>query len=182
ILDNIYLLPESSRRELKQSIIEVNFPKGHLLLRADKVERSIYFMKKGIARLYTNSTDDEITFLFCKEGDTIVSMKSYVQNQKGYENVELLENTELYELKTEKLQKLLNKNIHIANWARKFAENELIKTEERFISRQFRTAKERYQEILRDNPDLIQRVQLGYIASYLGITQVSLSRIRANIK
>lgn len=182
ILDNIYLLPESSRRELKQSIIEVNFPKGHLLLRADKVERSIYFMKKGIARLYTNSTDDEITFLFCKEGDTIVSMKSYVQNQKGYENVELLENTELYELKTEKLQKLLNKNIHIANWARKFAENELIKTEERFISRQFRTAKERYQEILRDNPDLIQRVQLGYIASYLGITQVTLSRIRSEIR
>ena len=182
ILDEIYLLPDTSKQELKQSIIEVNFPKGHLLLRADKVERSIYFMKKGIARLYTNSTDDEITFLFCKEGDTIVSMKSYVQNQKGYENVELLENTELYELKTEKLQKLLNKNIHIANWARKFAENELIKTEERFISRQFRTAKERYQEILRDNPDLIQRVQLGYIASYLGITQVTLSRIRSEIR
>jgi CRP-like cAMP-binding protein len=182
ILDEIYLLPDTSKQELKQNIVEVNFPKGHLLLRADRVERSIYFMKKGIARLYTNSTDDEITFLFCKEGDTIVSMKSYVQNQKGYENVELLENSELYELKTEKLHKLLNKDIHIANWTRKFAENELIKTEERFISRQFRTAKERYQEILRDNPDLIQRVQLGYIASYLGITQVTLSRIRSEIR
>ncbi len=182
ILDEIYLLPDTSKQELKQSIIEVNFPKGHLLLRADKVERSIYFMKKGIARLYTNSTEDEITFLFCKEGDTIVSMKSYVQNKKGYENVELLEDSELYELKTKKLHKLLNKNIHIANWARKFAENELIKTEERFISRQFRTAKERYKEILKDNPDLIQRVQLGYIASYLGITQVTLSRIRSKIR
>lgn len=182
ILDEVYLLPGSSKQELKQSIIEVNFPKGHLLLRAGKVERSIYFIKKGIARLYTNSTDDEITFLFCKEGDTIISMKSYVLNQKGYENVELLEDAELYELKMNELHKLLNKDIHITNWARKFAEQELIKTEERFISRQFRTAKERYQEILRDNPNLIQRVQLGHIASYLGITQVTLSRIRSEIR
>lgn len=182
ILDKIYLLPNSSKQELKQNITEVDFPKGHILLRAEKVERSIFFMKKGIVRIYTNTAENEITFLFCKEGDTIVSMKSYVLNQKGYENVELLEDSELYELKTEKLQKLLEKDIHIANWARRFAEQELIKTEERFISRQFRTAKERYWELQKDNPDLIQRVQLGYIASYLGITQVSLSRIRADIK
>ena len=164
------------------SITEVNFQKGHILLRAEKVEQSIFFMKQGIARVYTHTAENEITFLFCKEGDTIISMKSYVLNQKGYENVELLEDCELYELKTKELQKLLMKDIHIANWARRFAEQELIKTEERFISRQFRTAKERYWELLNDHSDLIQRVQLGYIASYLGITQVSLSRIRAEIK
>lgn len=182
ILDKIYLLPNTSKQILKESVTEEGFPKGHILLRAEKVERSIFFMKKGIARIYTNTAENEITFLFCKEGDTIVSMKSYVLNQKGYEDVELLEDSELYQLKTEKLQKLVNKDIHIANWARRFAEQELIKTEERFISRQFRTAKERYKEVLKNNPDLIQRVQLGYIASYLGITQVSLSRIRAHIK
>jgi len=49
-------------------------------------------------------------------------------------------------------------------------------------SRHSRTATERYKEFLSDNPDLIQRLQLGYIASYHGITQVSLSRIRAEIK
>ncbi len=181
ILDKIYLLPDVSKQALKQNIVEVNYPKGYLLLRADKVERSIYFMRNGIARLYTNLLENEITFLFCKEGDTIVSMKSYVLNERGYENVELLENAELYELKTEHFHRLLTKDIHIANWARKFAEQELIKTEERIISRQFRTAKERYREILRDSPDLIRRVQLGHIASYLGITQVTLSRIRAEI-
>ena len=84
--------------------------------------------------------------------------------------------------KTKRLKKLFDEEIHIANWGRRFAEQELVKTEERLISRQFRTAKERYKEILKDNPDLIQRVQLGHIASYLGITQVSLSRIRAEIK
>lgn len=92
-----------------------------------------------------------------------------------------MENCDLYELKRKDLRVLLNEDIQITNWARKFAELELIKTEERFISRQFRTAKERYQEILKDHPELIQCVQLAYIASYLGITQVSLSRIRAEI-
>ncbi len=180
ILDKIYPLPLPSKQLLLQNITEVNYPKGHILLSADKVEHSIFFIKKGIARVYTRTLDHEITILFCKEGDTLVSMKSYVLNQKGYEDVALLEDSELYELKTEKLQKLFAKDISIANWARRFAEKELIKTEERFIARQFRTAKERYQEILRDHPDLIQRVQLSYIASYLGITQVSLSRIRAD--
>ncbi|WP_410503372.1 hypothetical protein [Gillisia sp. CAL575] len=102
-------------------------------------------------------------------------MKSYVANQKGYEDIELLEDCELYELKTRNLQELYNKDIHIANWGRRFAEQELIKTEERLISRQFRSATQRYVELLANNNDLIKRVKLG-------ITQVSLSRIRSEIK
>jgi len=182
ILDKIYPLNEASKLTLKKCVAKVRHPKGYILLRADNIETSIYFIKQGIVRAYAKTADNEITFWFGKEGDTIISMKSYVENRKGYEDVELLEDCELYELKTKNLQKLFDEDIHIANWGRKFAEQELIKTEERLIFRQSRTATERYKELLSDNPDLIQRVQLGYIASYLGITQVSLSRIRAEIK
>jgi CRP-like cAMP-binding protein len=87
----------------------------------------------------------------------------------------------LYRLKREAIHSLFEQDIHIANWGRKFAEQELIRTEARLISRQFSTASERYQELLRSNPDLLHRVQLGHIASYLGITQVSLSRIRSTL-
>jgi CRP-like cAMP-binding protein len=80
------------------------------------------------------------------------------------------------------LQQLFETDIAMANWGRRFAEKELIKTEERLISRQFRTATERYQELMQQQPGLLQRVSLGHIASYLGITQVSLSRIRADIR
>ncbi|MGS0525429.1 Crp/Fnr family transcriptional regulator [Zobellia nedashkovskayae] len=182
ILNNIYPLPESSKSVIKKYISEISYPKGHILLRADKIETSIYFIKKGIVRAYANSADNEITFFFGKEGDTVISMKSYVANEKGYEDIELLENCDLYELKTQNLQQLFEKDIAIANWGRKFAEQELIKTEERLIFREFRTAKERYIELLTNNADLNKRVQLGHIASYLGITQVSLSRIRAEVK
>ncbi|MNF59520.1 Cyclic nucleotide-binding domain protein [compost metagenome] len=182
ILDRIHPLSSLSRLELKKNIVEVSLPKHNIIIRADKVEKNIYFIKKGIARTFSNIDDNEITFSFGKEGDTIASLKSYIANQKGYENIELLEDCELYKLNTENLQNLFNENIDIANWGRKFAEHELIKAEERLISRQFGSATERYIELLKNYPDLIQRVQLGHIASYLGITQVSLSRIRTNIK
>lgn len=179
ILDGIYLLPGPSRTALKEHISGISYPKGHILFRADTVGRKIYFIRRGIVRAYTDLPDREVTFWFGWEGDPVVSMKSYVAGMKGYENVELLEPCELYELDSRRLHELFEKDIHIANWGRKFAEQELARTEERFIARQFRTSKERYHELMEQNPGLLQRVPLGYIASYLGITQVSLSRIRA---
>ena len=182
IIDTIYPLTAKSKNLIKESIIETKFPKGHILFKANKIETSIYFIKKGIARAYAYSDDNQITFWFGKEGDPIVSMQSYVNNQKGYEDLELLEDCELYELKIEQLQKLFLEDIQIANWGRKFAEFELIKSEERLIALQFNTATQRYLALLKNYPSIIQRVQLSHIASYLGITQVSLSRIRASIK
>lgn len=182
ILDRIYKLPISSQKSIAGLITEVKYPKGYQVLSADKIERSIYFIKKGIVRAYINSPDGEVTFWFGKEGDTIVSMKSYVDNQQGYENIELLEDCTLYNLSVTALNNLFATDIHIANWGRKFAEQELLKTEERLIERQFGTATERYNNLIKNNPELLQRIQLSYIASYLGITQVSLSRIRAQVK
>lgn len=182
ILDHIYILPEASKNALKQHIKEVSHPKCFCLMEADKIIPHIYFIKKGMVRAYASTADNDITFWFGSEGETIVSMKSYVEDKPGYESIELLEDCDLYILETENLRKLFNEDIHIANWGRKFAERELMKTEELIISRQFKTSLERYKDLMVNKPDLLKRVQLGYIASYLGITQVSLSRIRAEIK
>lgn len=178
IIQDIYQVPEHSAALLNACIREVSHPKGYVLFRQNKIEEKLYFIRKGIVRAYSSHEDNDITFWFGKEGDPVLSMNSYVQGTKGYESIELLEDSELYELKVSELEALFLKDIHIANWGRKLAEKELVKTEERLISRQFKTASERYSELMRDSPHLLQRVQLGYIASYLGITQVSLSRIR----
>ncbi|SIP86812.1 cAMP-binding domain of CRP or a regulatory subunit of cAMP-dependent protein kinases [Chryseobacterium sp. RU37D] len=182
ILNRIYPLPESSLSSLKSHISEVSYPKYFCLMKADMVISHIYFIKKGIVRAYSRAEDKYITFWFGSEGETIVSMKSYVENKPGYENIELLEHCQLYKLETENLRKLFNEDIHIANWGRKFAEKELLKTEELLISRQFKTASERYNDLLKNKSFLLKRIQLGHIASYLGISQVSLSRIRAEVK
>ncbi len=182
ILDHIYPLPAPSKERLTEAIEEIAYPKGYQLLHADKVERDIYFIKKGIVRAYIDTPDGEISFWFGQEGDTIVSMKSYVANQKGYETIELLEDCVLYELNMAALSGMFAEDIHIANWGRKFAEQELLRTEERLIARQFGTASARYEVLIKKQPELLQRIQLSHIASYLGITQVSLSRIRAKLK
>jgi CRP-like cAMP-binding protein len=93
-----------------------------------------------------------------------------------------MEESILYVLKREDLYKLFDEDIHIANWGRKFAEFEFLQTEERLISLLFTTASERYKELIENDSDLLQRMPLECLASYLGITPVSLSRIRANIK
>jgi len=181
ILDQIFPLPEHSKSVLKTLISEIEFPKDSIIIKAGKVEKTIYFIKKGIVRAFVPQENQDVTFWFGKEGDVVLPMKSYVGNDKNYENIQLLEDSILYRLEISSLRKLFETDIHIANWGRKLAEKELVKTEELFISRQFRTASQRYLELLSEQPEIIQRVQLGYIASYLGITQVSLSRIRSEI-
>lgn len=181
ILDQIFLLPEQSKSVLKNLISEVEFPKDSIIIKAGKVEKTIYFIKKGIVRAFVPQENQDLTFWFGKEGAVVLPMKSYVDNNQNYENIQLLEDCILYQLKIDDLRQLFESDINIANWGRKLAEKELVKTEELFISRQFKTASQRYEELLTKQTEIIQRVQLGYIASYLGITQVSLSRIRSEI-
>ncbi|MEO3403481.1 Crp/Fnr family transcriptional regulator [Mucilaginibacter sp. CAU 1740] len=182
IVNKFRKLPQHSLIALKSHITEVKFPKGKILLHADKVERNLYFLKRGIVRAYADQANGPVTFWFGQEGDVLVSMKSYIVNEKGYENIELLEDCELYAIPTKKLKELYQVDIDLANWGRKVIEHEFLKTEQRLISMQFKTAQERYNELINTQPELFKRVQLGYIASYLGMSQVSLSRIRAEVK
>lgn len=181
-INRIYAMPEVSEELLVAHLLEVTYPKGYRLMEAGKVETNIYFLQKGIVRAYAPINGEEVTFWFGSEGATIVSLKSYTINKPGYETIELMEDCILYVLKREDLYELFKKDIHIANWGRKFAETELVKAEEKIISLLFWDASDRYKELLENMPDLLQRIPLGTIASYLGVTQVSLSRVRAKIK
>ncbi len=182
IISRTYPLPPASMERLKDRMQEVELPKGHHVLRMGKVEKDIFFIKRGIARAYTTVDGNDITFWIGEEGDTLVSMNGYVNNQPGYESMELMEPSALYRLKHSDLQRLFLDDINIANWGRRYAETELIATERRLISFLLTDASERYSRLMADNPEYLQRLPLGSIASYLGITQVSLSRIRAKIK
>ena len=164
IINQRYAMPDASLDKLRQCLTEVSYPKGFRVLESGKVEKDIFFIKQGIVRAYTSVDGKEITFWVGKEGATLVSMKGYVNDEPGYETMELTE------------------DLHIANWGRRYAEMELLATEERLISMLSAIASERYKELLKKEPDLLQRLPLGSIATYLGITQTSLSRIRAQIR
>ena len=179
IIAQLYPLPELAKAALKARISEVAYPKGHTLLKEDCIEENIYFIKRGVVRAYSNTINGQVTFWFGLEGAPVLSMNSYISGKKSYESVELLEDCELYKIDISALRSLYEKDVHLANWGRRLAEQELVKTEERLIAMQFKTAQERYADLIKYQPELLLRVQLGYIASYLGMSQVSLSRIRA---
>ncbi|MDE6199639.1 MAG: Crp/Fnr family transcriptional regulator [Muribaculaceae bacterium] len=181
IINRRHVLPEDSLALLCRSMELVHYPKGHHVLEIGKIERDVYFISKGIVRAFTLVDGKEVTFWVGKEGATIVSMMGYVRNEPGYETMELMEDSVLYVIKRDELQRLYNEDIHIANWGRRFAETELLDAEVRVITLLLATATERYRDLLDNQSDLLQRLPLGCIASYLGITQVSLSRIRASI-
>ena len=178
IINQRYAMPDGSLDRLQQCLTEVSYPKGFRILECGKVEKDIFFIKQGIVRAYTSVDGKEITFWVGKEGATLVSMKGYVNDEPGYE---LMEDSALYVLKRKKLKELFSEYLHIANWGRRYAEMELLATEERLISILSAIASERYKELLEKEPDLLQRLPLGSIATYLGVTQASLSRIRAKI-
>ena len=173
IINRIYRMPEASADKVVKHLSKVTYPKGYHILEAGKTETNIFFIEKGIARAYIPVDGKEVTFWI---------VKSYVNNQQGYESMELMENSVLYLLKRKDLHELFKEDIHIANWGRKFAESEFLQTEERLISLLFTTASERYMKLIQNNPELLQRIPLECLASYLGITPVSLSRIRAKLK
>lgn len=161
IINRIYPLPDTSIEKLAKCLAEETYSKGYKLLEAGRIETNIFFLKKGIVRVYIPVDGKEITFWIGKEGDTIVSLKSYINNLPGYETIELIEESVLYVLNCKDIQKLFNEDIHIANWGRRFAELELLKTEERLIPLLYTTGSERYINMLENTPELLQRIPLA---------------------
>lgn len=97
-----YVLPDVSMEKLNQCLSEVSYPKGFHILETGKVEKNIFFLKRGIVRAYTLIGGKEITFWIGKEGATIVSMNGYVNDEPGYETMELMEDSDFYVLKRKK--------------------------------------------------------------------------------
>ena len=150
----------------------IHLEKKKIVIEANKTARHIYYYHKE---------EKEVVLDFCFPGDVLISLNSYIHGSPGYETIETLENTCLYKVDILKLQSLFEQSISIANWGRKLAELQTLKIEFRLMSKLFNTAAESYNELLRRSPEIVQRIKLGYIESYLGISQVTLSRIRAKI-
>lgn len=176
------LLQENVMNKLKLIWNEISYPKGSVLFNKDKIERDVFLIKQGIARAYIEVDGRDVTIWFGQENDIIISAQGYVNGEKGYETIELLEDAVLYKMNLGQLHRLYQQDIEVCNWARRFIEKEFVETEHRLISNLSMTATERYLQLLKEKPEILQRVQLRHVASYLGISSEHLSRIRANTK
>ena len=178
-IKNNYPVSNTSIKELTAKFKIQKLPRKHILIRSDVIDRNYYFVEKGLARSYSLVDGVEATSWFSKEGDITFSMMSAYYGKPGYEFVELLEDSILYSISIEELEALYKTNIEIANWSRILHQKAFLDLELRHIALATQTAKTRYNNFVKLYPDLMNRVNLGYIASYLGVTQVTLSRLRS---
>lgn len=142
--------------------------------------KTIYFIKSGVARIYYFKDDIDITESFSFENNIVVRFESLFTGRPSKKGIQMLEDSEVIAINATELFKLYDKHHDLERLFRKIFEAALVDQVNRIESLQFHTAEERYNSLLKETPDVLKRVPLKFIASYLGITPVSLSRIRAS--
>ena len=155
--------------------------KGENLQNFGQTCKTIYFLKSGVARIFYYKDGIDITESFAFEGEIIARVESLFTGNPSQKAIQILEDSEIIAINATQLFDLYYKFPQIERLFRMIFEAGYVETVKRIESIQFHMAEERYEALLR-KPNLLQRIPLKHIASYLGITQVSLSRIRSNLK
>ena len=179
-IKSYYPVSDESIRLITSCFKKHLFPAKTILIRAGKFDRHVYFIERGITRSYILHEGKEITTWFSLEGDAVCGSWNLYRNKSGFEYVETLEPTVVYSISIESLNNLYIRNIDIANWMRVLQQENFLLLQDIHISRLNLSAQERYEKLIKEYPSIFHRVTLGHIASFLGITQPSLSRIRSS--
>ena len=173
------MLSIEAKQSLHDCFEQVILSKNEYLVSEGKICRHLYFLEQGALRGFYNLDGKEITHWFAFAPEFVTSFHSFITRQPAVESIQLLEGSILWAISKENVTRLMNSYHEIERLVRIAYEGYYIRLEERFVNAQFKTAAERYQNFLQQTPHILERVPLGYIASYLGITQETLSRIRS---
>ena len=156
-----------------------DFPKNKYLLKAGQVSQYLYFVKSGIGKVYYLKDDKEIIDWISDEGNLLTSVSSFLTHTPSLHNVKLIEDSKLIGISYTDLEGLFSKYHELERLGRQLTILALVQLQNRINSMQFETAKKRYEDFLIRYPNCINRISLGDLASFLGMTQVTLSRVRA---
>lgn len=180
-LNSIYPISKELENHLKLILVQREIPRKGILLKRGQVCKYIHFIEKGILHCYYNKNEEKVTSWFMKEKDVIISVKSFYMQVPSEESIIALEDVMLYGISFEHLQNIYVNYPEFNVIGRILTTKYYIQSEERLFAIRKERARDRYLYLLRTQPDIIQRAPLKYVASYLGISMETLSRIRASI-
>lgn len=167
----------SSKLDFLKHLSVVDKKKSAILVNENSYTDFAYFIITGAVRAYYLKDGIEINTWFAFENEMVASFNNY-QNKPSKVTLELVENCKLIAINLRTLKPVLNSNVQISNFVRAIVEEYTDFLEERLNATQFMSSLERYAYLLENEPEVIQRIPLTYIASYLGISRETLSRIR----
>lgn len=178
-LENIVSFPKQELDDIVSHFEKESVEKNQTLVRDGQVCNKLYFIDKGLGRsFYLKEDGKEITQWFFIEGKIMSSVESFFQQIPSLYYLQMLEDSVVYSITRENIDMLFNKYHNMERFGRLLSTEMLTRVVNKLNALQFQTARERYTYMLTEFPNISNRVPLGYLASYLGMTQETLSRIR----
>lgn len=159
-----------------------NFGKNEEIQSIGATCRTIYFIVSGVGRIYYLKDGVEVTEYFAFPNELIIRAESLFTQLPSKKAIQALEESEVVAISAEPLFRLFERHHDLERLFHKLIQQAYVETLKRLENIQFLTAEERYEKLLEEKPELIQKIPLKHVASFLGITQVSLSRIRGQRK
>jgi CRP-like cAMP-binding protein len=152
--------------------------KGTKLISEGKRHNYFYFILNGGVKSSYSTESKEVCMWFAFENEAIGTISTY-EGLQSKETVELLEDSELIKFNIEKIKKLTRTNLSISHMINDLIIEHALCIEERLYQLQFTNSEERYKALLEKNSEILQKVSLSDVASYLGVSRETISRIRA---
>jgi CRP-like cAMP-binding protein len=172
-------LSDEAAGELLAKARTRDLPKHYLLHQEGEVCNRTFYVEKGLVRwYYINKDGKDITDSFGLEHSFVTAFDSFFQRRPSRYFIELLEDSTIASITYDDLEEMFEKFPEIQKLSRLILIQVLEQVLDKNAALQFHNAQERYQFITEKHPDLLQRASLGHIASFLGITPETLSRIR----
>lgn len=184
-LQYIYQHPLFSTEDLQKisdAHVPVEFKKNAFLLKEGEIAHEYYILEKGLVRAFVHDSDNnDITTEFFCENEIVIIPSSLFQKIPSQENLQTIIDCKFLKIQYDDFQELFHTIEGMREWGRMWFTYQLFAVKNQKIEMITESATHRYLKLMKDKPEIIQNAPLKYIASYLGITDTSLSRIRREI-
>lgn len=171
-------LTEEAKKIICANLSLVQLKKRDVLIREQQRHDFVYFIIKGAVRSYYLKEGVEVNTWFAFEHEMVGSLHNY-RGEPSKETFELVEHSTLISIDLRHFKHLVRFNLEISNFVRSIIEEYAIFLEDRIFNSQFSSAIEKYEHMIKHEPEVLKRIPLTYIATYLGISRETLSRLRA---
>jgi len=181
LVKSIY--PEVQEVVLQNLVNSSNYikqAKGTKLIRAGEKHPYFYLLVKGSIKTYYQKDSKQVCTWFAFENDIVATLSSIVEGNPSSETIELLEDSEFIQFDTKLISQLAESNLSVSHFMAELISDHATFLEERLYLLQFMSSKERYDALIKRVPEVSQKISLTDIASYLGVSRETVSRIRSN--